>query len=206
MKILISIFLCLIFLNAQAPSDGWISLFDGKSLDGWKAGEHAGSFKVENGMIVSEGDASNLYYDGPVNKANFKNFELKFEVMTKPGANTGIFFHTKFQESGSPALGYEVQINNTHSDWRRTGSLWGVVNIKELYVQDNEWFTMHIIVIDKQITVKINDKNVVDYTEPEDFNYADRSGRKLSSGTIAIGHWNEFSKAYMKNIVIKPLP
>ena len=79
----------------------WIPLFDGKSLQGWKAaGERASAFSVADGQIVVHGGRSHLFYSGPVQGANFKNFELSTEVMTRPGANSGIYFHTAFQPSG----------------------------------------------------------------------------------------------------------
>ncbi|HWR33004.1 MAG TPA: DUF1080 domain-containing protein, partial [Chitinophagaceae bacterium] len=128
----------------QEQKSKWVSLFDGTSLDGWKAGANATSFSIENGTIAVNGNVAHLYYDGEVQQHNFKNFELKIDVMTTPGSNSGIYFHTQYQESGWPQKGYEVQVNNTHSDWRRTGSLWAIQDIKETYVNDNEWFTMHI--------------------------------------------------------------
>jgi hypothetical protein len=184
----------------------WISLFDGKSLNGWKAGANASSFSMENGTIRVNGDVAHLYYDGVVQQHNFKNFELKIDVMTTPGSNSGVYFHTQYQESGWPQKGYEVQVNNSHTDWRRTGSLWAIQDIKETYVKDNEWFTMYIKVKGKRVTVAINDKQVVDYTEPE--NPSREKGmeqRLLSSGTFALQGHDPKSKVYYKNIFVKAL-
>ena len=91
----------------------WITLFDGKTLEGWKANEHAETFKVEDGQIVVHGERTHLFYVGPVKNADFKNFELSAEVMTRPGSNSGIYFHTAYQASGWPAAGFEVQVCNT---------------------------------------------------------------------------------------------
>src|SRR5437868_6982287 len=152
----------LIFLSCNSPkhntASGWISLFDGKSLNGWKVGKHAETFKVENGTIVVNGQTSHLFYNGPVMDHNFKNFEFKAQVLTYPGSNSGIYFHTRYQEDGWPEKGYEVQVNNSHTDWRRTGSLYAVDDVKEVYVKDNEWFTEYIKVQGKRVIIKINDK------------------------------------------------
>src|SRR5664279_6562235 len=94
-------------------SGGWISLFDGKSLDGWKASEHEGTFSVTDGQIVVHGDRSHLFYVRPEHRADFKNFEFTADVMTRPGANSGIYFHTAYQPSGFPSEGFEVQVANT---------------------------------------------------------------------------------------------
>ncbi len=111
--------------------DGWIELFDG-TLNGWRVNEeNKDTFSVRDGMIVVDGPRSHLFYDGPVNNANFKNFELKVEVMTKPHANSGIYFHTEYEEKGWPPKGVEVQVNNTHSDWRKTGGLYAIQDVRE---------------------------------------------------------------------------
>ncbi len=199
-------FFCLFFCGFQHQSDHWISLFDGKSLNGWKVGDHASSFSVENGMIKVNGETAHLFYDGKVHDHNFKNFEFKADVMTLPGANSGIYFHTAYQESGWPSQGYEVQINNSHTDWRRTGSLYGVDDLKEVYVKDNEWFTEYIKVVGKRVIVKLNDKVVVDYTEPDSVAQKVKiGGRRISSGTFALQGHDPKSTVYFKNIMVKPL-
>ena len=108
-------------VNCLAAEDGWICLFDGKSLDGWKVSENPDSFKVEDGQIVAFGPRGHLFYDGDVENHNFKNFHFKADVMTTPGSNSGLYFHTKYQDSGWPSAGYEAQVNNTHSDPKKTG-------------------------------------------------------------------------------------
>ena len=83
-----------------------------------------------------------LFYEGPVNHANFKNFDWKCEVLTKPHSNSGMYFHTKYQDSGFPSTGIECQINNSHTDRIRTGSLYKLNDImNDSPAKDNEWFT-----------------------------------------------------------------
>src|SRR6266545_2279519 len=112
-----------------ADSDGWISRFDGKSFDGWKASEQPGTFRVEDGAIIANGPRSHLFYTGPVRNADFKNFELAVEFMTRPEANSGVYIHTRYQERGFPLGGFEIQINNTakgegsYRERKKTGSL-----------------------------------------------------------------------------------
>jgi hypothetical protein len=190
----------------QEQKNKWVSLFDGKTLDGWKVGNNAASFSIENKTIAVNGDVAHLYYDGEVMQHDFKTFEFKADVMTTPGSNSGIYFHTQYQESGWPKKGYEVQVNNSHTDWRRTGSLWAIQDIKETYVKDDEWFTMHIKVKGKKVTVKINDKQVVDYTEPDNVQRDEgMKERVLSSGTFALQGHDPKSKVYYKNIFVKAL-
>ncbi len=184
----------------------WVSLFDGKTLDGWRASEHPRTFSVEDGKIVVHGPRAHLFYEGPVENHDFKNFEFKAQVMTTPGSNSGMYVHTHYQDEGWPSQGYEVQVNNSHTDWRRTGSLYGIDDVKEQVVPDNEWYTEHIIVKGKNVTVKINGKTVVDYTEPDNLERkAGDEARRLSSGTVALQGNDPDSKVYYKDIMVKPL-
>ena len=191
----------------QAAGDEWIPLFDGKTLNGWKANENQGTFSVQDGMIVAQGQRCHLFYTGPVANHNFTNFELKAEVKTAPKANSGIYFHTTFQKTGWPAKGYEVQINNTHPgtgsyrELKRTGSLYAVRNIFKSPVKDNEWFTMHIKVQGRRIQVKLNDLLVVDYIEPDSPIRRDENvGSVLSHGTFALQGHDPESKVSFRNI------
>ncbi|MFI5138346.1 MAG: DUF1080 domain-containing protein [Sphingobacteriales bacterium] len=186
---------------------GWVSLFDGHSLNNWKVGDNAETFSADSGMIIVHGKTAHLFYDGPVMDHNFKNIEFKADVMTHKGTNSGIYIHTGYQQGGWPAKGYEVQVNNTHTDWIRTGSLYGIVNIKEVYVKDNEWFTMYISVQEKRVIVKLNDKVVLDYTEPENAQRGKGDEQRvLSSGTFALQGHDPNSLTFFKNIMVKPLP
>ncbi len=205
MKTLLSILLVVVLhttLSAQKKetnADGWITLFDGQTLAGWKASEHPGTFTVLDGMIVAFGDRAHLFYTGSIMDHTFKNFEFKAQVMTTPGSNSGIFIHSVYQEEGWPSKGYEIQVNNTHTDWRKTGSIYAIQDVKEAPAKDDEWFTEHIIVQGKKITVKINDKITNEYTEPAE-------GGKLSSGTFALQGHDPKSKVFYKDVMVKPLP
>jgi len=191
------------------PADeaGWVSLFDGKSFDGWQASENPQSFTIRDGMIVAHGAYSHLYYVGPVQGHNFKDFELMVEVMTEPGASGGIAFHAQYQEKGLPATGYDVQINNTPQDPKKTGSLHYVRDIAVSPVKDREWFTCHVTVRGKRIVIKVNDTTTVDYVEPDDWQPPRelKVDRRLSSGTFALEAHDPNSVVYYRNIRVKPL-
>lgn len=175
--------------------DGWISLFNGKDFTGWKISEN-GKWRVEDGMIVANGPRSHLYTE-----REFQDFEFKAEVKTTPGSNSGIYFHTKFQETGWPEAGHETQVNVTHRDPVKTGSLYGVVKLYETPAKDNEWWTQHIIVKGKNVVVKINGKTVLDYTEPEGV----EGPRKIGKGSIALQAHDPDSVVYYRNLRIRPL-
>ena len=213
MKILLGVTVILLFIvsfaakEPLARKDKWISLFNGQSLNGWKVGANPETFKVENGAIVVNGNVAHLFYNGPVMGHDFKNFEFKTKVMTYPGSNSGIYFHTEYQDKGWPAKGYEVQVNNSHTDWRRTGSLYSIQDVKEVFVKDNVWYTESITVKGKRVIIKINDKTVVDYTEPDNVKRpAEMEGRLISSGTFALQGHDPKSKVLYKEIMVRELP
>ncbi|MGN6211385.1 3-keto-disaccharide hydrolase [Parafilimonas sp.] len=200
------ILLIMFLFNLHVHAQSWVSLFDGKSLNGWKVGDNASTFSVDSGRIKVNGKTAHLFYEGPVNNHNFKNFEFKADVMTRAHSNSGIYFHTQFQQGGWPEKGYEVQVNNSHTDWRRTGSLYGIDDVKEVIAPDDVWFTEYIKVQGKHIIIKINDKTVVDYTEPDNIEKpANGIGRFLSNGTFALQGHDPGSTVYFKNIMVKPL-
>lgn len=186
-------------VNPEAPAiDSWVRLFDGKTLNNWKISEHPETFSVKDGSIVVFGERAHLFYDGPVGNHNFKNFEFKAQVMTTPGSNSGIFVHTEFQAEGWPSKGYEIQVNNTHTDWRKTGSVYALQDVKEAPAKDNEWFTEHIIVVGDKITVKVNDKVINEYVE--------KDPARIRTGTVALQGHDPKSKVYYKDVMVKLLP
>jgi len=203
--------LCLSAWGAESADEGtgWVSLFDGKTFDGWKVGKNADTFRIENGAIVANGNVAHLFYVGNVRNHAFKNFDLKAEVMTFTNSNSGIYFHTQYQEAGFPKFGIECQVNNSHGDWRRTGSLWGVSDIRETYVRDNVWYTQEIIVKDLHVTVKLDGRTVLEYTLPPE-----AAGKPvamptkmtyLPEGTFALQGHDPKSKACFRNIRVKIL-
>ncbi len=179
-------------------ADGWTPLFDGRTLAGWRASEHPSTFSVRDGEIVVHGPRAHLFYEGPVMNHEFRDFELTADVLTKPGANSGIFIRTAFQPAGWPSRGYEVQVNNSHTDWRRTGSLYAVQDVREAG-RDGEWFTIHTIVRGRRVRVLVNGRQVVDYTEPAD------SATRLTGGTIALQGHDPESEVHYRNVMVRPL-
>jgi hypothetical protein len=209
------IILTAIVILTGCKSQNWVSLFDGKTLDGWQASENVDSWKIEDGAIVTSGPRSHLFYAGDVNDHIFRNFEFMATVKTKPGSNSGIYIHTEFQQEGWPSKGYECQVNNSspntepgaYIEHKLTGSLYAIRNVWKAPVKDNEWFNYHIIVQGKTIRIYINGELMVDYTEPDNtFRTDDMKGRLLSAGTFALQCHDPGSTVYYKDIKVKPLP
>lgn len=207
MKNLFAFVLVFLFsISGFAQKGKWIELFNGKNLEGWKISENQASFSVVDKTIKVDGPRAHAFYAGPVGNHDFKNFELKVEVKTMPKANSGIFIHTTYQETGWPNKGYEVQVNQSHGDWRKSGSLYSFNDVREVYVNDGEWYTYHIIVNGDKATVKINDKVVMEYDESEDQNRPANAGeKKFDRGTIALQAHDPESVIYYRSVKIKLL-
>jgi 3-keto-disaccharide hydrolase len=194
----------------------WIALQDGKSLAGWKPAERPESWVVEEGAFVSRGERSHLFYVGKVGKHDFRNFEFSAEVMTSPGANSGIYVHTKWQGPGWPAAGYELQVINSNPpaetmngyiEYKMTGSIYAVRNTWVAPAKDNEWFNYRIKVVGKTIQTFINDQLICEYAEPENsFRPDDKKGRLLGSGTFALQAHDPGSVVKYRNMKVRILP
>jgi hypothetical protein len=198
---------------ARAQSGGeWIPLFDGKTLTGWKANENEKSWTVKDGCLAGAGPRSHLFYTGPVHNANFKNFELRAEVMTRDGTNSGIYFHTAYLPEGWPSRGFEVQVNNSHvgegnyRERKKTGSLYGVRNTYLTLAKDGEWFEMRIAVRAPQVQIWVKDRLVVDFIEPDPpVRAVNDMERVLGSGTFALQCHDPRSPVMFRNIAVRPL-
>jgi len=218
------------FGNHHKLEEGWVSLFNGKNLNGWTASkENPDSFSIKKKTLVLKGGRSHLFYTGPVGKANFKNFELKLRVKTMPDANSGVYFHTKYQDEGWPTQGFESQVNTSHKDPKKTGSLYAIANVyvamkpepaftvrvdkagAQIWQEsapsvDGEWFDYHIVSIDDTVTIKVNGKTTVQWTQPEGWEGPKgMPGRVLGSGTIALQAHDPKSEVYYQDIKIKLL-
>ncbi|MDE0863345.1 MAG: DUF1080 domain-containing protein [Rubripirellula sp.] len=191
--------------SAEEGKDGFVPLFNGKTLDGWKlAEENPQTWKVIDGQLVCEGPRCHLFYDGKL--APFKNFHFIAEVKTTPGSNAGIYFHTKYQATNWPKYGFECQVNVSHGDPKKTSSLYGVVNVADPGVKDNAWYTQEIIVKGKNVVLKVNGKTLVDYTEPDKQAAPSKQfERLLGEGTFALQAHDPNSKVYFRNLRVKKL-
>jgi hypothetical protein len=195
---------CVVQIASAQTDDGFVRIFDGKTFNGWKtSAENTNTWKIEDGAFVTRGKTCHLFYVG--DPKPFKDFELKVDVMTEPHSNGGIYFHTKYQPTGWPRTGFECQVNVSHSDWKKTGSLYDIVNVGNTPAKDNQWWTQDITVKGNKITVKINDIIVLEYTEPPGAQPGRDFTRKLDEGTFALQAHDPKSVVRYKNIRVKRL-
>ena len=104
-------------MSAIAEDEKWITLFDGKSLDGWeKVGNERSVWEVKEGSINGSGPPSMLV----CTKGPYKNFRYRAEVKINDHGNSGLYFRTTRKPGFTD--GHEAQINSSHTDPIRTGS------------------------------------------------------------------------------------
>ncbi|MBN2449826.1 MAG: DUF1080 domain-containing protein [Lentisphaeria bacterium] len=188
---------------AAAPeASEWMELFDGTSLTGWRASENPTTWRVEDGALVCRGPRSHLFYVGDGAVEAFRDFELEVEVMTEPKSNSGVYFHTEYQETGWPGKGIESQVNNSFpADPRRTASIYGLADLHEPVAEDGRWWTMRIRVRGPQVTVDVDGRRVNEYREPED-----ASPKRFGSGTFALQGHDPGSVVHYRRVRVRRLP
>jgi hypothetical protein len=201
-------------LPVQAE-EAWRTLFNGKDLTGWKPNVYPESWSVVDGAIRANAtkQSSHLFYVGanPETFERFKDFELEVVARSEPNSNGGIFIHCDFT-THSPALrlskGYEIQLNSSAIEKKKTGSLYAVVDLETSPVDETKWFTTLITVRGQRITIALDGKTVVDYVEPPNVQRAgERAGRKLdpAGGAIALQAHDPTSTFYFKSVRVRRL-
>lgn len=181
----------------------WTPLFNGKDLTGWKTHPKSpGKWRVEDGILIGSGNASHLFSE----RGDYENFRYRVEAMINDKGNSGQYFRTKF-EAGFPS-GYEAQINSTHSDPIKTGSLYPgrlklksgdkeKLVVKDILVKPNEWFTQEVIARGNHIIIKVNDKTTVDFVD---------ENNNFTKGHFALQQHDPGSKVKFRKIEVIELP
>lgn len=169
----------------------WVKMFDGKTLDGWKASERPEDWKVENGAIVGNGPPSHLFWM----KEECENCEFKAQAWISDKGNSGMYFRTVFGP-GFPK-GYEAQVNSTHKDPVKTGSLYTFAKVFDQLVKPETWFEQHIIADGNHIQIFVNGKKTVDFVDEKN---------TYMKGYLALQAHDPGSTMKYKDLMFKRLP
>ena len=201
---------------AAAPrqhEDGWVTILDAKSFTDWKvapespkshveesaavkkvvAGDslHDGRWTFEHGVLHGEGGVSHIFSP----RGDYENFVYRAEIKISDKGNSGQYFRTAFG-NGFPD-GYEAQVNSTHTDPVRTGSLYGFVKVFDQLVPPNTWFTQEVTAVGNHIVIKVNGKTTVDYVDTKNTHM---------KGHFAFQQHNLGSEVWIRNVQVKELP
>jgi hypothetical protein len=182
----------------KSTDGGWVEMFDGKTLDGWYALSNPHVWSVQDGVIVgrhtaSVGDdylESLLFYT----KERCRDFEFKADVKLNHGGISSMYFRTEFVHGFAPA--YIAQANNTGPSPQRTGSLYDFVQITDQLVQDDTWWTQHVIAEGKHIRISVNGHEVVDFVD---------NSNAHTEGYLALLHFLPGSMVHYRNLMMRKL-
>jgi hypothetical protein len=190
--------LAIVLASGRARSDDdWVSLFNGKDLKGWEAYDGRGktklgtTWKVEDGVIHGSGPTSHLFTP----RGDYTNFRYRAEVKIADKGNSGMYFRTA-KGRGFPR-GYEAQVNSTHGDPLRTGTLYGFVPVREMLVPPDTWFTQEIEAVGNHIIIKVNGRKVVDYVDAKN---------TFKKGYFAFQQHDPGSQVWIRKVEVQELP
>ncbi len=188
----------------DASESGWVSLFDGKTTEGWVALElpnqkQPSKWEVVDGMLVGSGGQSMIFSP----RGDYTNFKFRAEVKINDKGNSGMYFRTP--KGNTFTNGYEAQINSTHADPIKSGSIYTFVHIYDILVPPDTFFTQEVEVKDvnfrgktvTNIKVRINGKLLYEFN---DF------ARTWTTGHFAFQQHDPGSRVTIRKVEVMELP
>jgi hypothetical protein len=185
-------------------AEKWVPLFNGKDLTGWKTHpDDKARWEVKDGCIVGEGPAGHLFSE----RGDYENFRFRIEAKINDKGNSGQYFRATFARAFPP--GYEAQINATHGDKIRSGSLYPDFRDKysadekkkmlvfDQLIKPDEWFTQEVIADGNHIIIKLNGKTTVDFVDEKN---------RHTKGHFAFQQHNEGSVVTIRKAEVIELP
>jgi len=136
----------------KESEDGWVSLFNGKNLDGWVQRGGKAHYRAEKGQIVGS-SAPNTSNSFLCTKKEYSNFILELEFKVEPGLNSGVQVRSQYDEKRNRVFGYQVEIDPSDRAWTggiydegRRGWLYDLKNHEAARkaFKPNEWNKFHI--------------------------------------------------------------
>ncbi len=171
------------------PDQGWTTLLDGTSLDGWTQIGTA-QWAIEDGAISGSSTGGNGYL---VSQNDYKDFELHVEFWADEPANSGVFLRCSDRTMIDQSNAYEVNIYDTRPDQTyRTGS---IVEVAPPLVSINtggQWNTYDITAQGSHLVVILNGTKTVDTMDS-----------KYAMGPIALQYGSGVVK--FRSVKIRPL-
>ena len=169
--------------NEIKKGAGWVSLFNGSNLDGWKF-QPGGTrhWTVEQGDIVGRGPGATQIFS---RRDDYTDFHLRVEAVGSEVGGAGLVFRTSYFDDGYIAgRGYNAQINCDPRNGALMGALAGNIrdrNYNEV-IRGGEKFTLEVIAVKNHIALKINEITSLDYYDPGNIHTRGHIGLRLSSG------------------------
>jgi hypothetical protein len=181
------------------PANDWVALFDGKTLSGWELvsnGQRKSVWEVvEGGAVRGTGGQGHLF-----SPKEYGNFHYKATARVFKDSNSGMYFRAKMEPRVDWPRGMEAQVNSSHGDPKRTGTLYGYDSVYEQLAKDEEWFTQEVIAVDENIVIKVNGSVTVARAVPLD------GEKHFSRGRFALQQHHNGSQVEFKDVLVRELP
>jgi hypothetical protein len=192
-------------LPGPAAADDWKSLLKDNELREWKNAGGGDAFQAKAGTLTVAGPGQ-IIYAGEGKPLDLNSFELRAEVLLRPGARAGLAFHVP---PGKPRSlkGVEVRLDNSYSlpgpgqSLQKTGSLVWLRPVVKSVVPDGRWFGLHLSVSGRRVQVSVDKQLLIDYLEPDKL----EMGPRLSHGTIAIRGHGEEGAVLIRKLQVRPV-
>lgn len=186
--------------TVTAQEEKWVTLFDGRTLEGWeKIGKDTSKWEVKEGALAGSGEASMLVNTtGP-----YKNFRYRAEVKINDKGNSGLYFRTTRKPGFTD--GYEAQIDSTHTDPIRTGSLYGMCHVYQQHVKPDTWFVYELEVRDDVWRGKAVTRIKITLDGNELFEYLDFA-QTFKEGHFAFQQHDPGSYVFIRKVEVMELP
>ncbi|MEM7231686.1 MAG: family 16 glycoside hydrolase [Planctomycetota bacterium] len=180
------------------PSNDWKPLFDGKTLSGWESiseGKKKAVWEVADGVLKGSGGQGHLF-----SPKTYRNFHYKATARVFENSNSGMYFRAQMEKGVSWPRGMEAQVNASHGDPKRSGSLYNYEHVYAQLTKNGEWFTQEVIAIDENVVIKINGKVTVARRAP--FNFK----KHFPVGRFAFQQHHDGSLVEFKDVMVRELP
>jgi hypothetical protein len=201
----------------------WVSLFDGKTLNGWRTyqNKQSGSWSVMDGVIHCKGSSDNKsdMQADLITNDQYENFELSLDWKLSSQGNSGIIYLLNEDSAASYLTGPEYQLIDDANypqkleDWQKTGANYAMNPAPTAAPKPiGEWNTTKISVKDGHVEHWLNGSKIVEYQINSDEWKANKANGKWKDaeqyGTVKKGHialQDHGSEAWFKNIQIRML-
>lgn len=188
---------------AQEKKGEWVSLFDGQTMSGWTmlelGAKGSSKWEVTDGMLVGTGNPSMLFSP----KGEYKNFRYRAEIRINDKGNSGMYIRTP--KEATFTKGYEIQINSTHSDPIKTGSIYTFVHVYKQLVKPGTWFTQEVEVVDKNYRGKVLPHIKVSVNGDVLYEFLDHTSA-FHVGHFAFQQHDPGSKVEIRKVEVMELP
>ncbi len=182
---------------AVSEEEGWIPLFDGSTLEGWR---NARAPRAENKWSIEDGAMTNVDHGNDIATVKrFKDFDLKLEFKTVPGGNSGVYLRGRIEVQVLDSYGKEEVTNQDN------GAIYGQFAPKVNASRPaGEWNQLEATIIGDEVTVRLNGILIHDKQKLTEVTGGALPGKLSDPGALLLQ--GDHGKVWYRNIMIREIP